>query len=835
MTKRLITALLCLVVSMATMAQGNIRIETLTPHFADGGQGVAGSFTGCVDGRLIVAGGCNFPDSAAADGGSKRFYSTIWKLSNHNRGWKESRDVKLPQPTAYGASVHTGTWMVCMGGTTDGRHSLDRVYRLNNERLEEMAPLPVGIDNMGAAMAHDGHIYVAGGQTDGKAQTTVYRMAYPNGTEWEAFATIPGQGRLQPAVVAQGDGTEECLYILGGYDPETKTVAKDIIKVSLTTGECTALPGCEATAGMRAVASGGSHILVFGGVDREIFEGAMKGEWGDDYLRHDAGWYKFNPNILVYHTITNSWYEIAGRSFLARAGAGLATDSLGATILIDGESKPGTRASDVVRVCFQSTPRFGTLNWVVLGIYLAVMLGIGFRFMRREKGTDDFFRAGGRIPWWAAGISIYATMLSAITYMTIPAKAYTTDWTYYPILAVIVLAIPVVTKYYLPHFRRLNLTSAYEYLEVRFNRATRVLASGLFIVFMVARMSLVLYLPSLALTAVTGIDINTCILLMGLITVVYCTLGGVEAVIWGDVVQGTVLVAGALGAAAYLLLSTDGGMAGAWHIALDDGKMRLFDWGLSPCRATFWVAIIGGFANNLIFMTSDQTAIQRYLTTKDERAAGRSIWSYGLMCVFISIFFYIIGTGLYTFYKTHPQALDLTMQGNDTILPFFMMTQLPQGLAGLLIAAIFAATMSTISSNINSVATAFSTDFWQQWRPKGTERERLWVARLTCVVAGLVGTGMALTMATWDIVSLLDYFNTIMGLLTSTVGALFFMGVFLPRIDGRAALAGFAVGTATVFALQAFTRISFFLFGAVGIAVSVAVALLASLLTRKRA
>ena len=154
-------------------------------------------------------------------------------------------------------------------------------------------------------------------------------------------------------------------------------------------------------------------------------------------------------------------------------------------------------------------------------------------------------KGGGRIPWWAAGISIYATMLSAITYMAYPAKTFATNWTYYPMLVTILIVSFPVIRYYLPFFRRLNVTSAYEYLEHRFNAPLRLMASALFIIFMVARMALVLYLPSLALTAVTGIDIYICIVLMALITIVYCTMGGVEAVVWGDVVQGIILVGGA--------------------------------------------------------------------------------------------------------------------------------------------------------------------------------------------------------------------------------------------------------------------------------------------------
>ena len=319
------------------------------------------------------------------------------------------------------------------------------------------------------------------------------------------------------------------------------------------------------------------------------------------------------------------------------------------------------------------------------------------------------------------------------------------------------------------------MTTAYEYLERRFNYATRFMASLLFIVFMVARTALVIFLPSLAMTAVTGIDIYICIVLMAVITIVYCTMGGVEAVVWGDVIQGIILVGGAILAAGYLIAGTEGGADGFWQIATDNNKFQMFVWSLDWKSATFWVVILGGLANNLISYTSDQTVIQRYLTTKDEKSAARGILTNGLMSVVVTIAFFTIGTGLYTFFKTHPAAMDMTMQKTDAIFPFFMMSQLPAGLAGLLIAAVFAATMSTIASNINSISTAFTVDFWTRFRTT-SEAGQVRTARVSGVLAGLIGMCIAILMAMVDIQSLLDYFNTILGLLSGGIGGLFMMG-----------------------------------------------------------
>ena len=830
---RRIALLLLFLPLLAFSQKVEVSIEALPAHNVVGGQGVAAAFAGQTGGMITIAGGCNFPESAASADAVKKYYDKVWYLNKNQ--WFE-RKVTLPQPTAYGASINlSGEQMLCIGGS-NGKESLSDVYLLTIEGVETMPSLPKGIDQAAAALAGDGAIYLVGGQSDGTPQMEVFRLNFDNGkpvAQWEVVSVLPGQARLQPTAVVQTNGLDHSLYVFGGYDPTTGQIADKTLELNLKTMQWKNHPDSKATAGMTAVASGYSHVLLFGGVNKEVFEKAVDGEFGDDYLTHPATWYRFNPDVLVYHTITDSWYAIPGNSLLARAGAGLVQIG-NSYVQIDGESKPGIRATEVMKVSFDKETHFGTLNWIVLVFYLVSMLGLGVYFMRRESGSDDFFRGGGRIPWWAAGISIYATMLSAITYMTIPAKAYATNWTYYPMLVCILLVSWPVVKYYLPYFRKLNITSAYEYLELRFNAFTRLMASSLFIIFMVARMALVLYLPSLALTAVTGIDIYICIILMGVITIIYCTMGGVEAVIWGDVIQGIILVGGAFMAAAYLWGNTEGGFSGALQLALDNDKLRLFEWSWDYRRITFWVAILGGgIANNLISYTSDQTVIQRYLTTKDVASAKQGIWMNGLMSVFISVVFYFIGTGLYTFFKTHPAELDFTMAKGDAIFPFFMMSQMPQGIAGLLIAAIFAATMSTISANINSVSTAFSIDFWKRFRPQTSEQEMLRVARITCVISGFIGVGIAILMATWNIVSLLDYFNTILGLLTSGLGGLFFMGLFLKRINGIDALTGFLVGEIVVLYLQFFipeeVRPSFMLFGFIGMVVSILVGWLMSL------
>lgn len=837
----------------------SVEYRSLPPLQVGGQEGVAGAFAGTLDGgkKIVVAGGCNFPERPAALGGKKYFYQEIFEYQysdgNHSGSWKKKG--RMPHALAYGANVTTPEGIVCMGGT-DGRQATAKVFILYSGPQgkiiqEELPPLPATMDNM-AATYGAGYIYAAGGNVNGRPLNAAFRLAWPDGKRWERLPDFPGDPRLQPAAAMQNGPSGLCLYLMGGYNCDT---VKGSVKVhtdgiaydpvsNVWKPVAQVVPyGCNepmAIVGAQAISSGCAHIVFLGGVNRNIFEKALKrqllcektnspllkGKYEKEthyYMTRQPSWYAFNDELLIYHTVTDTWVTESKNSLLARAGASVVKCG-DEWVVIDGELKPGVRSADVTAVKMTMRPSFGWLNWTVLIAYLAAMVALGYYFMRREGNSNDFFTGGGRIPWWAAGISIYATMLSAITYMAYPAKAYATNWTYYPMLVTILLVSFPVIKYYLPFFRRLKVTSAYEYLERRFNTTTRLMASALFIIFMIARMALVVYLPSLALTAVTGINLYTCIVLMSLVTIVYCTMGGVEAVVWGDVVQGIILVGGAIIAVFYLIFSTEGGVPAFVSLGMEAGKFKLFDWSLDYRTATFWVIILGGIANNLISYTSDQTVIQRYLTTKDEKSAGQSILVNGLMSVFVSVFFFAIGAGLYTFFKTHPAELDYTMAKGDTIFPFFMMSQLPKGLAGLLIAAIFAATMSTISSNINSVSTAFSIDFYKRFRPHTTDAKMLRVARWSCLASGALGMVLALVLASWDIFSLLDFFQEILGLLSSGLGGLFLMGIFFPRIGGRAALAGFLCGVATVFAVRWLTDTSFLLYGFIGMAVSVLIA-----------
>ena len=477
----------------------------------------------------------------------------------------------------------------------------------------------------------------------------------------------------------------------------------------------------------------------------------------------------------------------------------------------------------------------GQMDIAVIAVYLLGMAGMGFWFMRRNRNADAYFKAGGKLPWWVVSLSIYATMFSSITFMSIPAMAYAGDMTYFAVSFGIPVMALVTVRWYLPFFRRLNLTSAYEYLEVRFNLPCRLFASAAFILFMVARTAIVAYLPSLALCAVTGIDINVAIAVVTLVTIVYCTVGGVEAVIWSDFVQSVILIGSTALILVWLIAGTDGGWRGFVEMGSAAHKFRIFDLALDWTKPCFWVVLVGGLVANLASYTSDQCVVQRYMTTPDEKGAAKSILFNGALSFVNCFVFFTVGVALWTYYQSHAAALPAGTKP-DAALAVFIARELPHGVSGLVLAAVAAATMSTLSANLNSAASAITTDFYQRLKARSEVdggRSLLLCGKVSTVVVGLLGGAMALWLANADIGNIYDQFQRFLGILTGGLGCLFFMGIFMKRVNGFGATCGLVANYAVCFVLDqaAFAgKPHLLLYGFLGMVACLVVAPVASIL-----
>ena len=485
-------------------------------------------------------------------------------------------------------------------------------------------------------------------------------------------------------------------------------------------------------------------------------------------------------------------------------------------IVVSGESRPGIRSPRVMDVSLRrQSQSFGVLNWSVLIAYLVGLVAIGFYFASRETSTDDFFLAGRRVPWWAAGLSIFATMLSAITYLAIPARSYGTNWTYFVINCGILAIAPLIVSVYLPFFRRLNVTTAYEYLELRFSLGIRLIGSLSFIIFQFGRMGIVVLLPALALSAVTGINVYLCIIVMGTLSTLYTVLGGIEAVIWTDVLQTFVLLGGALAAIVAMATQIEGGISSIMAVAQDNDKLRVVNPSWSLVNDGIVVMLLAAVFNNLVSYSTDQAVIQRYLTTKNERDAGRAIWTNALLAIPASALFFFVGTCLFVFYQRYPMNLH-PLEKTDQIFAWFIAQEMPPGLSGLVIAGVFAAAMSSLDSSIHSVSTAITTDFIRRFRPNLNENEFLNIARALTLVLGIVGTIAAALMAGQDIQYLWTFFLSLVGLFGGTLCGLFMLGIFTRKTSAIHAWLGITVSVAALLAARYVFELNGLLFAAIG-------------------
>ena len=814
------------------------------------------------DGSFLVAGGSNFENG-------KKVYCVDINVRAQDGTWKKIGD--LPQGIAEGVTCETPKGIFC-GGGTDGKKKFSDAFLLTVENgasciksFPSSLPEPVA---MGAAASDDTFIYVV-------AAKNVYRFRYPVLFEtsdasymeqWQLVGEIPGPAREQMvAVIQNGDQKEKMLVIYGGYDVATKRPLHDGYALVLsqvgTTGtagtagtteagglwkKLAALPENTTTIGAAFLPSGHQHILLIGGFgEKGWIDRALNGSTESDPVK--LGWQR---KILAYNCVTDAWCEYgelaAGDKPRCGAAAGLRpgkTPEQYTLVIAGGEIAPRLRTNAVTVASFRKTGKFGAMAWAVVGVYALLMVAMAIYFIRKKKDENDYFRGGYRIPWYVAGMSIFATMLSSITFIAIPTQAYLQDWRYFVMAFFIIGMAPVAIYYYLPFFCRLGITSAYEYLEKRFNLGVRLFGSAAFVVFMVCRVAVVTLLPAIALNAVTGISIDACILICGVLTMIYCSLGGLEAVIWSDFVQGIVLMGGAVSVLVLLILKTgpDGAhLTTFWQVADDYGKNNLWDFRFLLTQPVFWVVAVQGLISNLSSYTSDQCVIQRYIATPDENATKRSLWFNGCMSVFAQIVFYGIGMALFAFYHTHPEAMDVTMPKGDSVLPIFMATEMPAWLAGLVIAAVFAATISTLSANLSSASTAVVTDFIKRFRPDIPGKAQIRCGQVCTYVVGIIGILAALTLARMESSALFDNFNKYIAMLTAGLTGLFFMGVFMPRIKGLAAVLGLAANYFVCFSCEILHCDVFglkfhpFLLGGIGLVVCVAVAYVASFLLREK-
>lgn len=446
---------------------------------------------------------------------------------------------------------------------------------------------------------------------------------------------------------------------------------------------------------------------------------------------------------------------------------------------------------------------FGTLNWIVLVVYLLAMLGVGAYFTKKaSKNSDAFFTAEGKIPAWAAGFSIYATTLSAITFMSTPEQSFLNDWGYAVGNLSILILIPILIKYYVPFFRKLQVTTAYEYLEERFSPIMRAISSALFMLYHIGRVAIVIYLPIIAITSVSNINPILIAVFVGGLCIIYTFLGGIEGVIWSDVIQGFLLLGGALLVCILGVVYVKGGFGTVINdVSVHQKFFSGADWNVGDLSKFIPLILAGQIFNSLYQYTGSQDVVQRYQTTGSVEETNKSLWTNGILALITIPLFFGMGTILFSFYR-HTGSLPKGFN-TSAIVPYFVITQMPAGVAGLVIAGIFAAAQSTIASSLNAISSCAVTDFKQRFfGDKLKNMSDVTLARIIIIIAGLLGLSVAIYLLLGNASETWNLFLTVTGIFGVPIAGVFAVGIFTKRANSAGVLLGLIASVALSFYAQ---------------------------------
>lgn len=725
---------------------------------------MSGFFLGTGDAALIAAGGVD------AEGA---FSGRVYSLFDDAEEW--SLVGELEKPRAWGATVSTASGVVLIGGETAAGGSADVVKISTGGEgisLETWPSLPAPIARP-AATTHAGLVYVAGHFSgESGVWVGVLDPAAPD-SGWTDVPSPPVDPGERPVFAS----VQERVFLFGRKGGASY-LARDGWRVLEGAPWWPAEPA--------AAPVGVAHLLVPGT--------SPAGESG----------------MLLYHTATGTWVETAEAPWAYRSPR--VVNRGGEIFLVDS----GASASVGI---VPARTGFGLVDSLMIAVYLCGMVGMGLYFVRRRRNTADYFRGGNRLPWWAVGMSLFATGASAISLMSMPWKGFSENLTYLGISFYAIIALPLAVFIIAPLVRRLAIVTPGHYMERRFGLGARMLAAAIFCFTQIgARMGAILLLPSIAISAVTGIPIWICILIMGFVTTIYTYLGGLGAVVWTDTVQGFVMVAAVVGCLVLALMRLDTPPADAWAALQAFDRLVMFDlrWDLTYPTAylLFLTTVIG-----TLMGISDQNFVQRVQATPDLRQTKIAVATQLAVAVPVNILLFGLGLVLFLFYRERAEQLDPNM-ATDGIFPFFVAQELPMGVSGLVIAALMAATMSTISSSICATANVATEDFFRRFKPDMSERGTVVLGRYLTALAGLAGTVTALYLAQVDVGSIWDLAQMVINVIGNGIVGFFALGLLTRRAHQVGSMVGVVCGFSTILYLQNATDISFWAFSFIGTVVT---------------
>ena len=734
---------------------------------------VSGGLAGKIGSHLLVA---VRPRTPHVDGALSIWTCPPASEAGGARSWKETT-VTVP---VWAASAQCEDRFIVAGGLLGGKPvsslsvlSWDDTGVVKSERLPD---LPQPLAGAGAAMIGT-TLYVFGGMSSVEPpvfEKRLWKLHFTDGVpakSWLEGEGFPDSPRAFFAVTAQYG----MLCVFGGIEPglhvsnETWVYRPTPIEATSYIGwkRVSDLPHPSARAS--AVALGQTSVMLAGGIQEETVQGVPP---VNGSTRKDG-------RPWLYHTVTDAWCPFDKEN----PAADILALKMDPGVWLVG--REGTH-----EVTFPRMMRnLAVIDYIVVVGYFVVLASIGFYFAKQESSAE--FSLGNRkVKWWAAGISMFATGASAISFMAIPALAFATNlvWTI-PVVTMLVPAYFITAYFIFPLLRRMEITSTYEYLERRFNNPLRLIASAQCIAIQtIGRTAVVLVLPALAIASVTGMNVFGSVLLMGILTTIYTAVGGFESVIWTEVFQGVLKFIAPLAMVIVAIVSLPGGFGEFWKTSGDYGKFEfaLVTWDVTV--PAIWILLISYLLQFTVVKAGDQPIIQRVFSAPLHEV--RRVTAMEATCgILIGLLSNVLGIAIFSYFRAHPSQFSPTAQ-NDQIVPLFVTQAMPPGFAGMVIAAIFASAMATVASAMNSVATIYTEDFYPKIRPKATDKQRLRTLKITSYVVGVIGTGMALLLAGTNPKSLMVVWSQIVSLMGGGVVGVYSLGMFTRRVNGFGAVCG---------------------------------------------
>ena len=480
---------------------------------------------------------------------------------------------------------------------------------------------------------------------------------------------------------------------------------------------------------------------------------------------------------------------------------------------------------------------FTYIDLAVLIVYLLAVLFAGLYFAKKEMKGKEYFKGDGTVPWWVTSVSIFATLLSPISFLSLVGNSYAGSWIMWFAQLGMLLAIPLTIKFFLPIYSKLDIDTAYHYLEIRFHsKGLRVLGAVMFIIYQIGRMSIIMYLPCMVLSSLTNINVNILIIIMGIIAIIYSYTGGLKSVLWTDFIQGSVLLIGVTFGLIFLIAHLDGGLGSIFNEFVNGGKFLapnepIFDPNL--LKNSVFLLIVGAGFNTMSSYVSSQDIVQRFTTTTDTKKLNKMMLANGCLSIFIATVFYLIGTGLYVFYNVQGNPLPPAAQ-QDQIFASWIAFELPVGITGLLLAAIYAAAQSTLSTGLNSVASSWTLDIQERLSKKQLSFEtQTKIGQWVSLLVGIFAIAVAMFLANTGVTSAYEWFNGFMGLVLGILVGTFILGAFTKVANTFGATAAFIAASAVMVFIKYgpySADVSIWVYSIISIAVSLIVGIPASMI-----